>query len=332
MQFPELLDLCPLIALLASGYCAALIGSGIAHLVRGVSRFRKLPSSVVRTAACGFLPLITLVAFIVTTAFQIHSGIMEHGGFHDRWHEMADFVHAVPGFHLFLHLLNLGLVFAALCGLIRAIYITARAQAFSADLSRIALAPRVIHGHEVHLLPTDSAYCFAVGILRPRIYVAEKLLAELPPRETEAMVAHEAAHIKRRDNLMLAALTTLNCLIPLPGARILLADWSAAAERACDEDAACTVGSRCDVAAALVNVASLSHRSRVNGRIPANCFTPPNSGAEDVEGRVHALLAPPTHVGPFDVTALHVVLAIGACLTAALCPYLRHLAELFSYH
>ena len=60
---------------------------------------------------------------------------------------------------------------------------------------------RVVHG-----LPSPA---FTVGWLRPRIYVDQSLAERLRPEELEALIAHEGAHVDRRDPLRLSLLRFL---------------------------------------------------------------------------------------------------------------------------
>jgi Zn-dependent protease with chaperone function len=54
----------------------------------------------------------------------------------------------------------------------------------------------------VHILPTQRAVAFVAGIQKPSIYLAQWFLDQLTPLELEQVLAHELAHIQRRDNLI----------------------------------------------------------------------------------------------------------------------------------
>lgn len=64
---------------------------------------------------------------------------------------------------------------------------------------------RVVSG-----LPTPA---FTVGWFRPKIFVAAELADRLTPAELTAVLAHEGAHVARRDPLRLSALRFLACLL-----------------------------------------------------------------------------------------------------------------------
>ena len=90
---------------------------------------------------------------------------------------------------------------------------------------------RVVRG-----LPNPA---FTVGWLRPRIYVSAELSERLGAHELEALLAHEGAHVARRDPLRLSALRFLALtLFWLPALRRLAEDVADEAEIRADDRAA----------------------------------------------------------------------------------------------
>lgn len=80
---------------------------------------------------------------------------------------------------------------------------------------------------------------FTAGMFRPRIYVSDALADRLPSAELEAVIAHEAAHVARRDPLRLTLLRALACtLFWLPALRRLAEDAGDQAELRADDAAA----------------------------------------------------------------------------------------------
>ena len=80
---------------------------------------------------------------------------------------------------------------------------------------------------------------FTVGWLRPRVYIAADLVTRLSQPEFVAVLAHEAAHVERRDPLRLSMLRFLACvLFWLPALRRLAADLADEAEIEADDRAA----------------------------------------------------------------------------------------------
>ena len=98
----------------------------------------------------------------------------------------------------------------------------------------VGLAPdhvRVVVG-----LPTPA---FTTGWARPRVYIAADLGERLSVSEVEAVLAHEAAHVARRDPLRLSLLRFLSCvLFWLPALRRIAADLADEAEVEADDHAA----------------------------------------------------------------------------------------------
>jgi predicted transcriptional regulator len=79
---------------------------------------------------------------------------------------------------------------------------------------------------------------FTLGWLRPRIYVSACLPERLSPAELRAVLAHEAAHVRRRDPLRLCLLRFLACtLFWLPAVRRLAEDIADEAEVSADDAA-----------------------------------------------------------------------------------------------
>ena len=115
---------------------------------------------------------------------------------------------------------------------------------------------------------TASAYgvadpCAAVSLVgtwRPKIFLSRQILAALSPEEMAVAVAHEAAHLRFRDNLKRWALRLCSDLLCwLPAGRGLEREWSSAAEAAADASAAQGDRHRAlDLSTALLKVARLA--------------------------------------------------------------------------
>ena len=74
-----------------------------------------------------------------------------------------------------------------------------------------------------------------VGIVRPRLFVAEHVLETLDEQELTAVLRHELGHITALDNLKRLAIKLCGDLLVAPLGRGLDRDWSVAAEAAADE-------------------------------------------------------------------------------------------------
>jgi Zn-dependent protease with chaperone function len=123
-----------------------------------------------------------------------------------------------------------------------------RAASARRSLSRMATAQG-----ELLVLPVTQAQSFVIGAYRPLLFVTRGLLGDphLP-----AVLAHEHAHIQRRDPLF-RWLAGILLALHLPGvAKMIATELAEAQEMAADEDAARAIGSREGVARALLYIAS----------------------------------------------------------------------------
>jgi hypothetical protein len=156
-----------------------------------------------------------------------------------------------------------------------------------------------------------------VGMLRPRLFVAEKVLAGLTDEELAAVLAHEEGHLAARDNLkglLLRCCPDPLALLPL-GDRLCRA-WAEAAEAAADEHATRAGSPRAlALAGALVKVARMAPPGQ-RASLPASAF---HDGA-GIARRVKRLLdrtesregaTPPPRLPP-AAWALAAVLALTA--------------------
>ncbi|WP_328676820.1 M48 family metalloprotease [Streptomyces sp. NBC_00322] len=132
--------------------------------------------------------------------------------------------------------------------------------------------------------PRPDAYALPGGLRSPgRIVVTTGMLRCLDPREREALLAHERAHLAARHHLFLAAAQLAGWCHPALGA--VLPHVSFAAERAADEAAAHAAGGRMLTAQAVGRAALAATRGRERSVLAAGAVTGP------VPARVRALLA-----------------------------------------
>lgn len=182
-------------------------------------------------------------------------------------------------------------------------------------LATLATEPRGQGGTRFLDLPRPAILLH--GWLRPTLAVDRRLWAALSPTDRAAVLAHEHAHLARRDPLVLMALRLLVGVGPAEAGRALVRGWLDHAERMADARAADTIGDPIPVAEALLRCARLSEPRRLaigwtGGRL---------------EARVHALLDGAAPSGPdlgrLDLLAL-VVAAVAALASA---PWLHHHLE-----
>lgn len=93
--------------------------------------------------------------------------------------------------------------------------------------------------HQVRVVRELPNPAFTVGWFRPRVYIAEAVADRLGPDELQALLAHEGAHVARRDPLRLSLLRFLALtLFWLPALRRLADDVADEAEIQADDRAA----------------------------------------------------------------------------------------------
>jgi len=149
-----------------------------------------------------------------------------------------------------------------------------------------------------------------VGVARPALFIAERVLRECPQDEVRAMLHHECAHVAKRDNLKRFLMRACPDFL---GADLDRA-WARAAEEAADAAVvAAAPASALELAQALVHVARLAPSPDVPAL--ASAFYLGGS----IESRVRRLIQPP----PAERAQVHpgraIVMVVAlACAAAAL--------------
>ena len=136
----------------------------------------------------------------------------------------------------------------------------ARAWAATRALERrwaAASTPWEINGPiPVRVIPDAFPTVAVVGLVAPRLYIADRVLAVCSPPELRAMIAHESAHVAARDNLKRFAMRACPDLLWVRAA--VERAWAYAAEESADAVAtAASPEGRFDLAQALLRVARL---------------------------------------------------------------------------
>lgn len=158
------------------------------------------------------------------------------------------------------------------------------------------------------VLPTSRPVCLSLGLLRPRLVLSDGFLAALTAEERAAAIAHERAHIIRRDALQRLVARASSRLYPGSVRARLLVALDTTIELSADEHAAHAVGDRLIVASALVAAERALTRDRVRSPL-----------AMAIDGgvlgeRVQALLAEPKHAGSARRVALTLVCLVAVVL------------------
>ena len=181
-------------------------------------------------------------------------------------------------------------------------------------------------------IPSSFPVVAVMGLFRPRLVIARSVIAACTPLELRAIVAHEQAHVVRRDNWTRLALTVLPDVLGwLPASRQLTASWHAAAEDAAD-DGAGSLGrdGRLALAQALIRVARMApaetSAAATDARLlPATALF----RGDDIARRVQRLVAPAgTDTARRRRLGLGVAAATAAlALSAVLMKPLHHVVE-----
>ena len=145
-----------------------------------------------------------------------------------------------------------------------------------------------------------------IGVARPALFVAERVLRECPDEEVRAMLHHECAHVAKRDNLKRFLMRACPDFV---GAELDRA-WARAAEEAADAAVVAAVPRYAvDLAQALIHVARLAPSPEAPAL--ASAFYLGGS----IESRVRRLVEP----GPVRHARRHTgrIAAVATALTCA---------------
>jgi Zn-dependent protease with chaperone function len=199
--------------------------------------------------------------------------------------------------------------------LIVAVVRSVKAGRLAAELLRLP-AERLDRG--LYRITARRAFAATVGWRRARVLVSSALCDALEPAQLDVVVAHERAHVARRDSVRMALAHALT-LLQLPATRrAILAELALAIEECCDEAAARKCGDRVLVAETLLAAARAGSRTQVIGPAPAFDGAP-------IAERVEAMLRGPHDTAPLAPLA-PVLVGAGVALIVAI-PHVHHWTE-----
>lgn len=130
-----------------------------------------------------------------------------------------------------------------------------------------------------------------VGVVQPRLFIADQIFASLKREELIAAIEHEAGHVVANDNFRRGLMRACrDALVMIPSGRLLDTAWIEASEAAADEYAAGR-GRRValDLASALVKIARLVPAG-VKPAMPAGAFLIGTEEVSGVKARVRRLM------------------------------------------
>ena len=157
----------------------------------------------------------------------------------------------------------------------------------------VAAVPVVLPGISIPTfrIPHSFPIIAVVGSLRPRLFIADRVLASLTQEELVAAIAHECGHLAARDNFKRSTLRACrDALLIIPCGRSLDRAWAEASESAADEYAAEESASLAlNLASALVRIASMIPAG-ARPAIPVAAFLVGGEETRGVKARVRRLL------------------------------------------
>ena len=171
-----------------------------------------------------------------------------------------------------------------------------RARAVVASVktvSRLRRAASESLGQGIRRIPSPRCVSMAVGVLDPVVIVSSGLTDSLERDQLEVVVAHERAHVRRRDPLIRSLAALLSFPLPPSRRRHVLEELELASEQACDEEAAGIVGDRLRVAETLLAVERLGSRNAIAMPVTASGIA-----GGTLTPRVHAMLRDPIESAP----------------------------------
>jgi BlaR1 peptidase M56 len=197
-----------------------------------------------------------------------------------------------------------------------------RESAYSALATRLPTARGVLRPTPPILVAEmEGPLAFAMGVLRPRIYVSAELLDLLTIEEARGVLCHEWAHILRRDllwNWFVRLLRDMSCF--LPGSHVFWRSMITSQDEACDLLAIEMTRRPLDLARALIKVAAAWRQYRPAVVIRStSLFASTNT---DIQVRVEQMIrlsdAPAPTQARSDVYILGAVLMILSMLPVLL--------------
>ena len=166
------------------------------------------------------------------------------------------------GFHI---VLAAGLVYAAYdrikaVSTLRSVLARVETEPITAGEALWSAAIRAsVHPAKIRSVQGLPNPVFAAGVFRPRIYVASDLADQLTADELTSVLAHEMAHIRRRDPLRLSVYRFLSCtFFWIPALRRLSDDIADEAEIEADD--AASFGRPLILASAILRLADAGRR------------------------------------------------------------------------
>lgn len=138
------------------------------------------------------------------------------------------------------------------------------------SLARIGARFAGVPAHRFFECPVPLTYSSVLGFWQARCVVSRAFIAEATDDELDAVVAHEASHLRSGDVRATFLVGTLNCFFfYLRPVRLLSRRWREAAELACDDQAVAATRKPLALASAILRVnGALSQAGQAGAGVP----------------------------------------------------------------
>ena len=149
-----------------------------------------------------------------------------------------------------------------------------------------------IKGEQFFECPMPAAYSSVLGLGHTRCILSQELVAAATTEELNAIVAHEATHLRLRDVETTFLVSILNCLFfYLRPVRLLARRWREETELACDAAAVQVVGDPLAMATAILRVSGAPVSTHLSSPLPAVVLAFADESACLTAKRVENLIA-----------------------------------------
>lgn len=303
------------VCLLVSSLAVTVLWPFVSHRIRGAHP-RTRAFAVLAAASAPFLVSTGVVALCLLPGVLPLLGIADdHCGAHPD-HPHLCLVHPTAALTPTLILTAMALAGPLAVLAVRRV---ARHLAALRSVEDLRRAPSDMLAPGIRRIPSPRCFSLTIGLLRPVVIVSSRMTERLDAAGLGVVLAHERAHVRRRDPLVRSIATLVSFPLPPTCRRRLLDELELATEQACDEEAAHAVGDRLLVAETLLTVE----------RLASGLAVPAPLNASSIEGgtlpaRIRGLLSPP--VQPTDGRWLP-VLAGAAAFALMATGSIHHLAE-----
>jgi hypothetical protein len=202
-----------------------------------------------------------------------------HGGAHGHQLCMVHLPHAATD--PMIGIIVSGLI--AMCFLVVALFAIRVSRESRLAQTLVLLSQPTDWGTNVRLMDGPEPVACTVGTRRGTILLSRGLVDGLTPKQVSIVLAHEQAHVRRRDVITALGDRFASLLLPTVISRPLVNQITLAREQLCDAASASEVGSPLDVACTILAVARMGAYRPCVGHY---------FGDGELEARIQYLLSP----------------------------------------